>query len=421
MDPLSALAIAAAVVQFVDIGGRLLKKAWESHNGHAREKTEQQQLEEVEKQLSFLIDGVREASKTLSGSIVSNPTTPMQAQLLRLHAECVDISTEFNAAIQHMRALAQRPTRNRFSFRGHQSADKDVRDRDVRHILERLPVLRREVIDCVVLGLWDNSKETQQRELCLSRQMDAVIGMLAQLDESTKRAVQGFRAEEVDGDISGLRHELVETIWRKDWTSDAALTNTPEDDTPTRMNTDVVAHAISRDVGFETACLREAAIAQNFIGTYSWIFQAEPKWQNNKSAWDSFPKWLEDGSEPFYWITAKPGSGKSTLMKFVLQHKFLREGLSRWAGSLPFLVCKYYAWHPGQSLQKSIEGLKRTVLAQALLLFPELARIVTPRRWALFQVLRKDPVFPPWDTWELQESFDALLSQCGKPIKLLLA
>jgi hypothetical protein len=108
------------------------------------------------------------------------------------------------------------------------------------------------------------------------------------------------------------------------------------------------------------------------------------------------------------------------MLKFLLQQLLLRSHLSRGLGNLRLLIVRYYAWNAGTTLHQSFEGLKRTVMSQALDLYPELTLKLAPRRWFLCQVLRTTSSLPHWDTWEVEQAFKALLSQCGKTIKLVL-
>lgn len=107
-------------------------------------------------------------------------------------------------------------------------------------------------------------------------------------------------------------------------------------------------------------------------------------------------------------------------MKLILNQKYLTDRLSQSPGSLRLLLVKYYAWLSGDTLQKSIEGFKRTIIFQALKEYPDLAPMLTPRRWAFCQALRNTSGLPNWDTWEVDDSFEALLASCGETIKLAL-
>ena len=176
--------------------------------------------------------------------------------------------------------------------------------------------------------------------------------------------------------------------------------------------------AVVDSLVFETIQGREESIPKAFEKTFSWICQREPEELHGKCLWSSFPKWLESNTDQPYWITGKPGSGKSTLMKFILQQPLLKQSLQKWAENVALLITSYYAWVAGSDLQKSCEGLKRTLLYQTLRLNPSLISIVAPRRWSLFLTLRSVSKMPSWKMWEVEESFEILLSQCGRTMKL---
>jgi hypothetical protein len=75
---------------------------------------------------------------------------------------------------------------------------------------------------------------------------------------------------------------------------------------------------------------------------------------------------IEGDSDWIYWITGKPGAGRSTLITFFLRDQRLGRLLEQWAGDLGLPLGSYYSWNAGNSLQKSHEGLLRTLLYQCL-------------------------------------------------------
>lgn len=217
-----------------------------------------------------------------------------------------------------------------------------------------------------------------------------------------------------DGEAKNeIRGELISVLWKTDWKMDIAMASA-------KIDTTMTAHAIAAGIQFSNIETHEEAVAKSFEATYSWILRDEPPRTDDAPKWHSFPNWLKDESEKSYWITGKPGSGKSTMLKLILQQKSVRDLLSQSLGSMRLVLVKYYAWLAGTPLQKSIDGLKRTILFQVLEQYPELAPVLAPRRWAFCQVLRSISGLPAWGPWELEESFEALLSSCGKNIKLAL-
>lgn len=159
---------------------------------------------------------------------------------------------------------------------------------------------------------------------------------------------------------------------------------------------------------------REEAIPQPYMDTYSWVFQRVPLEKSGVPLWSSFPDWLESKTTSPFWITGKPGSGKSTLMKYMLHDERLKKHLHRWAGNFPLQTTSFFAWISGSDLQSSTLGLMRTVLYQCLKLNKKLTAIVAPRRWSLIGTLRNCNRQPPWEDWELYESFNLLLQHITK-------
>ena len=75
----------------------------------------------------------------------------------------------------------------------------------------------------------------------------------------------------------------------------------------------------------------------------------------------TFLTWLRNGNQVFH-ISGKAGSGKSTLMKLLLDHPRTREELKRWAGEKQLVFAHFFFWRSGDKLQRSLEGLYRSIL-----------------------------------------------------------
>lgn len=219
-----------------------------------------------------------------------------------------------------------------------------------------------------------------------------------------------------------LRKEVIDFLWDREWTLDSSMADLSATGELRGAVSDLrkTAEGISKGLYFESISGREAAVSKTFESTYNWIFQRQPRSIKGRSLWDSLPIWLESDSYTPYWITGKPGSGKSTIMKFIAQHHSLALQLSPWAQNMPVLVTSYYAWNAGYSMQKTWEGLKKTVLFQALDQNPALIPKLAPRRWALVKIFHDPYDFPPWQSREIDESFSALLAECGKTLKIIL-
>jgi len=192
-------------------------------------------------------------------------------------------------------------------------------------------------------------------------------------------------------DMDALRRELHENLWDMDSDKFGKLDNPADEAFAPRITQGAefssVARRISHAFRFDGFTAREIAVSPSISDTYSWIYHRDPITGNATPPWSSFPSWLERPSDPVYWITGKPGAGKSTIMKYILGNAALRPHLEAWSGDLPLVIASYYAWNAGTSTQKSLLGLKRTLIFQVLDQNPQLLPIVAPRRWTSFWLL----------------------------------
>jgi hypothetical protein len=76
-------------------------------------------------------------------------------------------------------------------------------------------------------------------------------------------------------------------------------------------------------LSFPTMSDRFEEISEAHRRTFEWIFQNTEEKQNRSC----FTTWLSSGSG-IYWMNGKAGSGKSTLMRHIYNHKTTRQQLS---------------------------------------------------------------------------------------------
>jgi hypothetical protein len=100
-------------------------------------------------------------------------------------------------------------------------------------------------------------------------------------------------------------------------------------------------------------------------------------WFYNNPA-TGFKNWLIEGNGVF-WISGKPGSGKSTLMKYILNDSKAKQTLSQWATTSTLVMAGFFFHDRGtSSYQKSFDGLLRSILHQILTAIPEFVNLVLP-------------------------------------------
>lgn len=127
--------------------------------------------------------------------------------------------------------------------------------------------------------------------------------------------------------------------------------------------------------------------------TFDWIFSdASP-----------FAEWLKTGNDVF-WMSGKAGSGKSTLMKFIHHDERTLDALYDWAGSNSLKIAHHYFWYAGTRLQKSQEGLLRSLLYDILNQFED------EEAYVVATAFRSHPSVRAKTTWSLEELRKALLA-----------
>ena len=96
--------------------------------------------------------------------------------------------------------------------------------------------------------------------------------------------------------------------------------------------------------------------------------------------WPNLLRWLREDNR-IYWISGKAGSGKSTLMKYLHKDSRTMDALNTWAGDDGLVVITFYFWNAGADLQKSQEGLLRSLLWQVLVHKPSLCSAIFPEQF----------------------------------------
>ncbi|KAI1740083.1 prion-inhibition and propagation-domain-containing protein [Xylaria scruposa] len=122
--------------------------------------------------------------------------------------------------------------------------------------------------------------------------------------------------------------------------------------------------------------------------------------------WDDLSAWLESGSD-VYWISGKAGSGKSTLMKYLLENQKTTELLKSWGDTRTVAIAAFFLYELGTVEQKSPEGLYRAFLYYILAAEPALVPILLPGMWKEIRYTKRNEVDLPSIT-EMRMAFNRL-------------
>lgn len=166
-------------------------------------------------------------------------------------------------------------------------------------------------------------------------------------------------------------------------------------------------------------CLLDSLAFDRMDFRHSKIHEAHPRTFTNVFG-NIIDPWLQS-PELVFWISGKPGSGKSTLMKYIADNAKLRIKMRRWVGTQEPVIASYFFWINGTELQRSQDGLLRCLLYEILLQSPHMIEIAVPDSWRsiTMMVFTGKPSQYSWKRAELLSAFQRL-AQSGMTASRLI-
>jgi hypothetical protein len=181
---------------------------------------------------------------------------------------------------------------------------------------------------------------------------------------------------------------------------------------------------IRRSLAFERINRREDQILYSSEraqeDTFNWVLgQDHPDGKNSAPTSDpdkgSFCRWLH-GNDKLFWVCGKAASGKSTLMRKICHDSRLQYHLNRWTPKGTVTITKIFFTSEGSELQRSQEGLLRSLLYQALADSTLAMEVLNPY---LNKTADHQGKFP-WTLAELCAAFDHLVKSTSTTHRLFL-
>lgn len=166
-------------------------------------------------------------------------------------------------------------------------------------------------------------------------------------------------------------------------------------------------NVILRSLGLDSRPVRHSSILDASTRTFEWVFKEAGRPDDAgiaSTATGSFFRWLK-GGDGFFWVTGKPGSGKSTFMKFIADHPATFAALSHWSHPKQPVLASHYFWSAGTPMQKSQQGLLQTLLYGIFRQMPNIIETACTERWPK---TIEELTHEPWQVPELQRILQRL-------------
>ena len=174
----------------------------------------------------------------------------------------------------------------------------------------------------------------------------------------------------------------------------------------TEAESNIIADKIVASLNYDSRPVRHGSVPQAHKDTFQWAFDSRLSY------------WLRSGSGIF-WVSGKPGSGKSTFMKFIASHVQTKELLFDWAGSANTLaVAAHFFWIAGTPIQRSWQGLLQSLLFDVLHNHPSIVPLISPNRWAAAKAGQWQTAAEPWSLTELKAALQELAAAKDISLKI---
>jgi hypothetical protein len=455
MDPLTALGLASNIIQLISFTSDLVSKSREIYKSADGALVEHLELETIAKSLKDLSTDLPDELKR------QKSLTNLEKQLRDLCEKCNEVSIELIEATNRLRATGHNKKWN--SFR--QALNSVWNDDKINALSKRLENYRSQLDTALLVSLreqtqadgrrsskpWEKIREKELREKLWhaelidalqqnnwqSKSQQDIAAFSLKLSEYTKeereRWVKRHILEQLRFTNMGDRYERIEGAYAKtfNWifqeegsvvygpeigglagegnvaygpeiealAGEGSVVYGPEVEDLTRENEDSIMRRDSASPSAKEQSNKAAASETNA--------SADVNEETRNPGWSSFINWLSS-EEGVYWITGKPGSGKSTLMKYLYQDRRTLEHLRSWSSSFPLVMAGFFFWNSGTVMQMSKMGLLQALLYECINGSFELVPVLFPERWKSYELFGGD--LRPWTWSELALAFETVLS-----------
>jgi len=387
MDPVSALGLASSVLQVINFTGGLISRTRQLYQAASGSLVENDELEAVVRTLQ---SHSRRIAMQLGGQ-----TGKSQAEkdIVSLCEGVRELCAQLISAVEGLKVATNNRAARWETFR--QALRSVWKESEISNLMDRLERYRNQ-LDSILLA---NIKDRLEAFTVESGNRDARIEQnLAKILASLQPG-SPWQAEIVHATRQSLHVGAIDAATAAVSASLSAGAKQKRDNLLERRTLESLKFVDMRD--------RYERISEAHRKTFEWVFD-EPGQSSSLSGfppsqpWDSFSTWLMS-NKPLYWITGKPGAGKSTLMKFLSDDRRVLSRLRVWQRDRPIFTARFFLWNSGSTMQMSRLGLLQSLLHQTVSNFPHEIRRLFPDRWEYQDVFGYDA--RPWTWPELSQAF----------------
>ncbi|KAL4725713.1 hypothetical protein ACLX1H_007864 [Fusarium chlamydosporum] len=409
---MDGISLAASIIQIIDVSSRVVSKSIEIYQSTDHQLIEHREIDHITRALSA---SARQIRKSIGDN--RDPKHDTEIEQLRLATDCQKIAAELLKALERLKNCGQH---GRWSSL-RQGLKVVWNEEKIASLETRLDRYRQQMIQCILETLRSEDHVSRgihiyviaNRIICRT-QTEASAAQQSVIIQSMKRLQLGqskLEATQVEfgrqflmelkkhvGNANGER-------WRKDLLGAIHSRSRPRLATTTQPREKAHIHRrLIRIIEFQDMDGREIRITKASKETFKWIYESPT---TDVLPWASFRAFLQREEAGVYWITGKPGSGKSTLMKYLMMNHRTYDLLRRWAPE-GVITGAFYFWNSGDSMQMSIEGLLRTLLVKSLQQLPKyITKQLFPNRWEALTLFNEDDT--PWTWHELSLALQELV------------
>ncbi|OQU94913.1 NACHT domain-containing protein [Cladophialophora immunda] len=405
MEAMAAVGLAGNILQFIDFAAKIVTKGHHIYKSVDGSLSENNDLELITSDLVVLQTKLERSPDRSSGAASPNEDDEAVRTLAAASTKLAQqLLTRLNAV------KAQGRFRRWKSLR--QAVKQVCSKAEVDDMARRLSQFRGELQTRLVVSLRDEVSESHRKlnQQIVTMGNKMVQSFVAQMDHHSRNDNTSVSSQSEQQSLNSGK-------------GSGALGGILNDDHLLQNNESALKAAILSSFEYADMDYRYEAIPDAHAKTFRWILEDK---DNEDIPWDNFLQWARSDNS-LYWICGKAASGKSTLVKFLLQQEVVNHSLNQWTTCRKLIKADFFFWAMGSPMQRSQKGLLTALLRKILAECEvELVKTLLPDLWhqleplSRFNLARLRSGWKPWRLSELISLLENILLSLGKTSRICL-